>query len=60
MTLGERASLRQHTSKQVDLMLHDDGSDPIIAEIEVFPSFQEIVRALRREQETRHSIVSKR
>ena len=41
MGLGKRAGLWQHTSKQVELILQNHGSEPIIAEIEVFPSFQE-------------------
>jgi hypothetical protein len=51
MSLGKRAGIRQHTSKQVELMLAQDGSEPIIAEIEVFPSFQEMVAVLKGEQE---------
>jgi hypothetical protein len=51
MSLGKRAGLQQHTSKQVDAMLQDDGTEPIIAEIEVFPSFQEMVIALKGKNE---------
>ena len=51
MSLGKRAGLRQHTSKQVEAMLQEDGNEPIIAEIEVFPSLQEMVIALKGEQE---------
>jgi hypothetical protein len=51
MSLGKRAGIRQHTSKQVDAMLQEDGNEPIIAEIEVFPSFQEMVAVLKGEQD---------
>jgi len=51
MSLGKRAGLRQHTSKQVELMLQNDGSEPIIAEIEVFPSFQKMVAVLKGEHD---------
>ena len=51
MSMGKRAGLRQHTSKQVEAMLQEDGNEPIIAEIEVFPSFQEIVAVLKGERE---------
>ncbi|MGH7970484.1 MAG: hypothetical protein ACREIC_17300 [Limisphaerales bacterium] len=51
MSLGKRAGLRQHTSKQVEAMLLEDGNEPIIVEIEVFPSFQEMVALLKGEQE---------
>jgi hypothetical protein len=52
MSMGKRAGLRQHTSKQVEAMLQEDGNEPIIAEIEVFPSFQDVVAVLKAEQET--------
>lgn len=51
MSLGKRAGIRQHTSKQVEAMLQEDGNEPIIAAIEVFPSFQEMVTALKGEKE---------
>lgn len=51
MTLGKRAGIRQHTSKQVDAMLHEDGTEPVIAEIEAFPSFQDMVTVLKGEHE---------
>ena len=51
ISLGKRAGLRQHTSKQVEAMLQEDGNEPIIAEIEVFPSFQEMVAVLKGELE---------
>jgi hypothetical protein len=51
MSMGKRAGLRQHTSKQVEAMLQEDGNEPIIAEIEVFPSLQEMVALLKGEQE---------
>jgi hypothetical protein len=50
MSLGKRAGLRQHTSK-VESMLLEDGNEPIIAEIEVFPSIQEMVKTLKGDQE---------
>ena len=43
--------LRQQTGKQVEAMLQEDGIEPIIAEIEVFGSFQEMVAVLKGEQE---------
>ena len=51
MSMGKRAGLRQHTSKQVEAMLQEGGNEPIIAEIEVFPSFQEMVAVLKGEHE---------
>jgi hypothetical protein len=51
ISLGKRAGIRQHTSKQVEAMLQEDGNEPIIAEIEVFPSFQEMVTKLKGGQE---------
>ncbi len=51
MSMGKRAGRRQHTSKQVEVMLQEDGNEPIIAEIEVFPELQEIVAILKGEQE---------
>jgi hypothetical protein len=51
MSLGKRAGIRQHTSKQVEAMLQEDGNEAIIAEIEAFPSFGELVTALKGEQE---------
>jgi hypothetical protein len=51
MSLGKRAGLRQHTSKQVEAMLQEDGNEPIIAEIEVFPELQEMVAMLKGELE---------
>jgi hypothetical protein len=51
MSLGKRAGLRQHTSKQVEAMLQEDGAEPIIAEIEVFPEFHGMVAELKGERE---------
>ena len=51
MCLGKRAGLRQHTSKQVEAMLQEEGNEPIIAEIEVFPELKELAMLLKGERE---------
>jgi hypothetical protein len=51
MSMGKRAGLRQHTSKQVEAMLQEEGTEPIIADIEVFPAFDEMVAIMKGERE---------
>jgi hypothetical protein len=57
LSLGKRASIREHTKSQVDSMLAQEGDEPVIVSIEAFPPFPELVAAIKGEEEheTRHA-----
>jgi hypothetical protein len=50
MSLGKRASIREHTKAQVEAMLESDGDEPIIVSIEVFPDTAEMLAILKGEK----------
>lgn len=49
MSLGRRASIREHTRAQVEAMLAADGEEPIIASIETSPPLGAMVMSLKGE-----------
>ncbi len=49
MSLGKRASIREHTKAQVEAMLGGEGDEPIIVSIEVFPETAEMLAILKGE-----------
>ena len=51
LSLGKRASIREHTKAQVESMLAGEGEEPIIASIETFPPFPELVGSLKGEEQ---------
>jgi len=51
LSLGKRASIREHTKAQVDSMLADEGDEPIIVQVETFPGFPQLVSLIKGEDE---------
>jgi hypothetical protein len=51
LSLGKRASIREHTKAQVDSMLAQEEDEPIIVSIETFPPFPELVASLKGEEQ---------
>jgi len=51
MSMGKRASIREHTKAQVESMLGGEGDEPIIVSIEVFPETQELMAMLKGEND---------
>jgi hypothetical protein len=51
MSLGKRASIREHTKAQVESMLGGEGDEPIIVSIEVFPGTLEMLAELKGEND---------
>ena len=51
MSLGRRASIREHTRAQVEAMLAADGEEPIIVSIEIVPALAAALANLRGESE---------
>jgi hypothetical protein len=43
LSLGKRASIREHTKAQVESMLGGDGDEPIIVSVETFAAFPPLV-----------------
>jgi len=50
LSLGKRASIREHTKAQVESMLAGEGDEPIILSVETFPPFPELVASLKGEE----------
>lgn len=50
LSLGKRASIREHTQVQVDSMLTEEGDEPIILSVETFPPFPELLASLKGEE----------
>jgi hypothetical protein len=51
LSLGKRASIREHTKAQVESMLAGEGEEPIIMSVETFPPFPELVVSLKGESD---------
>lgn len=51
LSLGKRASIREHTKAQVESMLAEEGDEPIIVSVETFPGFPELLVSLKGEEE---------
>jgi len=51
LSLGKRASIREHTKAQVESMLAEEEDEPIILSIETFPPFPELVASLKGEDD---------
>jgi hypothetical protein len=51
LSLGKRASIREHTKSQVESILAEEGDEPIIVSIETFPPFPELVASIKGEEE---------
>lgn len=54
LSLGKRASIREHTKAQVDSMLAEEGEEPIILSVETFPPFPELLASLKGEETHDH------
>lgn len=51
LSLGKRASIREHTKAQVESMLAAEGEEPIILQVETFPLFSELLDSLKGEEQ---------
>jgi hypothetical protein len=51
LSLGKRASIREHTKAQVESMLASEGDEPIILAVETFPPFPELLASLKGEEQ---------
>jgi hypothetical protein len=51
LSLGKRASIREHTKAQVESMLAGEGEEPIIMSIETFPPFPMLVNSIKGESD---------
>jgi hypothetical protein len=50
LSLGKRASIREHTKAQVESMLAAEGDEPIIVSVETFPAFAELLASIKGEE----------